>query len=739
MAERIERKDIISDDAAEVFVKLAEDITRSTEAMTKLIKTAQSLNKDLGGAKDLDAFNKATKEAATATEKLSVEQKEYEKVLKAIEVQKAKLAMAQSEEVKQLNELRKKTKEMSDAVKVEKDSIADLARQNKELTKQRNQLSTATEGGRAKIAAINKQIDENTAKIRANSTATEKQRMNIGNYKSALEGLPGPLGNIASSASRMGKQLLVALGNPVVLAITAVVGAVVSLYKAFKSTDEGATFLEAKMKQLNTAWSVYLQTVRGANGDKSGIQHMKEATAAARDYTYAMDALNDAIVANLSEEKKLEFQIARLESIAQDRTRSDADRANALQESLDLEKRLLNMRQGYAKQAYDEELKLMAAKYNVDVKLLDRFTQADAETAANMLKIDKEIARARNSGEEDFKKLEELYVKKYELDRQFEENTKRSVGRLSGLYKQMDEEKKKGTEENIKAKQKEVADFKKAEDEELKMLAAANAEWEDAVWSQIEIEEAAKQEARDREVEAVEDHQKELTKVTDEAAKEREKKEREAADRRAVIQQESFDTIINGFNTLSALYETNKQKELSAAGDNAEKREQIERKYLRKQQALAISETLMRAAQAAVITYKNTGGFPLAIPFLLAQAAFTALQIRTIRAQKFFKGTDYAPEGLAWVGEQGRELVVDPSGQMTMTPNKATLTYLRRGTKVITNRETEKILSDKDYTPLLKEIANKPVTSVVIDSSGINVMTMKGRTSERRIDKYFRT
>lgn len=195
---------------------------------------------------------------------------------------------------------------------------------------------------------------------------------------------------------------------------------------------------------------------------------------------------------------------------------------------------------------------------------------------------------------------------------------------------------------------------------------------------------------------------------------------------------------MEGLNALSGLYEANKQRELSAAGDNAKKREQIEREYLRKQQNLAIADALMRAAQGAVRTLSRLG-LPLATPFLLAQAAFTAIQIRTIKAQKFFKGTDHSPEGLAWVGEQGKELVIDPSGNVGLTPDKATLTYLRKGTKVIPNRKTEKILADRDYTPLLSKIADKPQVSVNIDSAGISVMTRSATTVQRRVDKYFRT
>lgn len=115
---------------------------------------------------------------------------------------------------------------------------------------------------------------------------------------------------------------------------------------------------------------------------------------------------------------------------------------------------------------------------------------------------------------------------------------------------------------------------------------------------------------------------------------------RQTADEEAkkqALKQATFATIGNGVNSLSTLYEANKQKELSAAGDNAEKRLAIEKKYLKKQQNLSISQALVSAAQGGMATYDKLG-FPLAIPFIIAGSAFAAIQIAAIKAQKFGKG-----------------------------------------------------------------------------------------------------
>jgi len=118
---------------------------------------------------------------------------------------------------------------------------------------------------------------------------------------------------------------------------------------------------------------------------------------------------------------------------------------------------------------------------------------------------------------------------------------------------------------------------------------------------------------------------KELT-----AAQEKEARKRE-------IYAQSFEMISGFTDSLATLYESSKQKELSAAGDNAAKREEIEKKYAKKQQNIAIAQAIINASQGALKTF-NQFGFPLALPFMAAGAAMAGIQIATIKKQKFAKG-----------------------------------------------------------------------------------------------------
>lgn len=68
-------------------------------------------------------------------------------------------------------------------------SIQEARNNNKELLKIRNQLNLQTKSGRQALTQINTKLDENNKFIKENSDAYSKQKLNIGNYQSALSGL----------------------------------------------------------------------------------------------------------------------------------------------------------------------------------------------------------------------------------------------------------------------------------------------------------------------------------------------------------------------------------------------------------------------------------------------------------------------------------------------------------------------------------------------------------------------
>lgn len=140
----------------------------------------------------------------------------------------------------------------------------------------------------------------------------------------------------------------------------------------------------------------------------------------------------------------------------------------------------------------------------------------------------------------------------------------------------------------------------------------------------------------------------EIRKKRDEEEANRLAKEKEAADERARIADEeeqlkqakiseTFELANNLTSTFTDIFAQQKAKELSAAGDNAEKRAEIEKKYAKREQALALSKAVIDGASAIMKTQAQLG-WPAAIPFIIASAALTAAQIGVIASQKFAEG-----------------------------------------------------------------------------------------------------
>ena len=91
--------------------------------------------------------------------------------------------------------------EQISASKRQVDSIKAIGDENKKLRAIRDSLDTNTQT--AEIESLNQKIDSNTEILKANTDATIRQKMNIGNYKSAVEDLQNVLTEISADLKRM--------------------------------------------------------------------------------------------------------------------------------------------------------------------------------------------------------------------------------------------------------------------------------------------------------------------------------------------------------------------------------------------------------------------------------------------------------------------------------------------------------------------------------------------------------
>jgi hypothetical protein len=126
-------------------------------------------------------------------------------------------------------------------------------------------------------------------------------------------------------------------------------------------------------------------------------------------------------------------------------------------------------------------------------------------------------------------------------------------------------------------------------------------------------------------------------KVLDDEKAAREKAAQDTIDIEQAKRQTIQDIVGASFNLVGTMLESAKQKELDAAGDNAEKREKIEKEYAIKQKIRAVAEATWNTA-LAVLNALKTQPFPLGVILAQTAAALGAIQIATIIATKFAEG-----------------------------------------------------------------------------------------------------
>jgi hypothetical protein len=136
-----------------------------------------------------------------------------------------------------------------------------------------------------------------------------------------------------------------------------------------------------------------------------------------------------------------------------------------------------------------------------------------------------------------------------------------------------------------------------------------------------------------------------------------------------------------------------KQAQALIEQDFANKQAQIQLQINEQKRKAAVFDKALQASQIIVNTARAVTATLPAVPLSIVIGAIGALQLAKVLATpipSFFTGVDSSPEGIANLGEKGRELAVGPDGTLTMY-NKPTKDYLLKGTRVFNNEDTEAI------------------------------------------------
>lgn len=219
----------------------------------------------------------------------------------------------------------------------------------------RKELKNTQAGSDEQVAAFKKlkTAEEDLAKASKQLNEGNKETSgHFGKIKASISEIPGATGQAGKGVAALSTQFKALLANPIVLIITAIVGALTLLYKAFASTAAGADKIEQIFSGIGAAIDVIrdrILKVAGAiskffSGDFSGAfrdarqaftgigdeiaDEFKKAADATRQLQEVEDAMRDLGVSRA----KLNRDLARTKEIITDENASFAEKKKAIEE-----------------------------------------------------------------------------------------------------------------------------------------------------------------------------------------------------------------------------------------------------------------------------------------------------------------------------------------------------------------------------------------------------------------------
>lgn len=127
------------------------------------------------------------------------------------------------------------------------------------------QLQVDSGNSNANIKEVNKNLKDVKGSMRETEAAAKSTGKEItsaggsfGKLKDSISSMPGPLGQAGQGVGRLNTAFKALLANPIILIITAIVGALALLYKAFTSTNDGAD----KMEQVFAGIGATINVIR---------------------------------------------------------------------------------------------------------------------------------------------------------------------------------------------------------------------------------------------------------------------------------------------------------------------------------------------------------------------------------------------------------------------------------------------------------------------------------------------
>ena len=753
----------------------------------KQVATATASVNSGGGSQSMKKTVDTLKQLDEATAKLNTTYTEQEKELIRLKELQKQRDKAIKDEIKASIQVRTEWQKLNDSLNGLKKQYRELAAQNKENTAEGRKLL-------ANITEMDKRVKQVDASV-------GNHQRNVGNYSSAFKGL---------TSTFMG--LLPVAGG--------VAGAIALTKEAIASTDASADAFEQTMSGLREGFRSVMRAF--ATGDFSNlISGFQAAAKAGREYTEAMQIIEDKTRGLSIREKILEEQMLKQEMIFRDRTRSLQERSAAEQKYRDLSNQKMREAVSLAREELNveltkasklsgiskENLKSIIENQRLNAQSFDDW-QKRGEIIRNLQAVEPEYwnsvtermednTAAYNDAQAKLKTYTELEKNQASLGMRYNIITGETRDRLTELVNKVQDltnselerqvsllrvsasiEKGLQAETKLAAVHKEdtdVLEYRKAVVENLTTASAEYLKNQEKIKKELEATWEAASKFEDV-VLPWEKDSDDLVKfwANVKASEEELKKLGEE------LKDLGIDTggaLLNGLigsdadDRITALNESlqnwhdlqitnledRKNKGIISEKEYNSEREKIEKQYAQKQKEARRREAQIRKDEALWEIAINTAvAVAKASPnlLLMALAGATGIAQAAIVAAKplpkYAKGRDGGAGEMAIVGEQGKEVIQLPSGEQYVTPDRATVTYLPAGAKVIPNittfggmqpltgNNTQVPDFGEYFTELKNTIKGLPINTLHVTEKGFYTTVKKGLNVEIHLSNNVR-
>jgi len=296
----------------------------------------------------------------------------------------------------------------------------------------KKEFKNAAAGSDEQLAALKKLTaaeQELTKAQNSLSAANEKTGGAFSKIKGSLNEIPGAAGAASKGVTSLSATFKALLANPVVLVITAIVGALTLLYKAFTSTADGADKMEQIFAGIGATIDVIRDRVlkaasaiakffsgdfKGALADaRSAVSGLGDEIASefkkAADATAQLQEVEDAMRDLGVSRAKLNRDLAKTKEIITDENASFADKKKAIEEVRIAEGKQTEQELANAKKKY-EAIKAKNALSDIS----DEKAQEEADALAAVYALEEKSAsdiRSLNKQSRAIEKQEEAKAK----------------------------------------------------------------------------------------------------------------------------------------------------------------------------------------------------------------------------------------------------------------------------------------------------------------------------------------